>query len=208
MRTKVWFGAMVLMVIVLLLGAGNISLGWGNKTKQPSPEIISATQKALEQRVFDSEEAGDEDKGKIRYVVMYIFDPKSEQCEICSKDMQNMFTNLLFQSELLRQGQISLLMITEADKNSTIEFLTNILAPIFNEQKVEANQIDALLKSINLVAVAGDDLSDYKAAKLPIIAIIDTTLANEEDEGNLYLSSGAAGPWSKFDQLIQAKSTQ
>jgi hypothetical protein len=51
------------------------------------------------------------------------------------------------------------------------------------------------------------DFAEEDGMQLPIIGIVDTTKEDEDNGGNLYISAGAPGPWSKFDQLILAKSS-
>ena len=116
-----------------------------------------------------------------------------------------MFAALFFKSELVKQGKVSLGIITEADQKTTSEYLTNILARVFEAQKIEPAKIESYLQAVHLIVDYGEDLSDYKGAQLPIIGIIDTT--KDEDDEPIYVSIGSAGPWSKFDQLILAKSS-
>ena len=202
MKIRVLFGVIIFMAMALLLGLSSDSFGWGGKGKKPSAEIISATQKALSQRLFDSESDGP-DEEDANFAVMYAFDPTTEKCAICQQDLQIMFAALFFKSELVKQGKVSLSMITETDLQTTSEYLTNILAQVFEAQKVEPAKIGSYLQAIHLVVVYNEDFSDIKGAQLPVIGIIDTT--KDEGEDSLYMSSGSAGPWSKFDRLIFAK---
>ena len=205
MKIRLLMGAIILMVMALLLSLSSDSFGRGGKGKQPSAEIVSATKAALSQRLFASDSDGP-DEEDANFVVMYAFNPVIEKCAVCQQDMQAMFAILLFKSELVKQGKVSLSMITEADLKTTSEYLTNILAPVFEAQKIEPAKIDSYLQAIHLIVVYSEDFSDIKGAQLPVIGIIDTT--KDEDEDSIYMSSGSAGPWSKFDQLILSKSAQ
>src|SRR4030042_11943 len=98
MKIKFWLGLTVLLVVAILLGSSNDTMGLGNK--KPSPEIIAATQKALSPRLFSSEADEEEgpDEEETRFVVMYAFSPVAEKCSLCTKDIQDMFEALLFNS--------------------------------------------------------------------------------------------------------------
>ena len=212
MKVRVVLGGITLMVMALLLGLNSDSFGWGGKAKKESPptaEIVSAVQKALIPRLFSSESDAEDgpDSEETRFVIMYAFSPMAEKCPLCNKDLQEMFEVLLFNSEQVRQGKISVWMMTEVDSKTASEYLTNILASLFNAKKIEPAKVESYFKAIHFLAECESDFSEVEGAQLPVIGIVDTTKEDEENEGNIYISMGAPGPWSKFDQLILSKSS-
>jgi len=195
--------------MALLLGLNSDSFGWGGKAKQPSAEIINATQVALSPRLFTSDSDAEDglDEKDTRFVVVYAFSPVTEKCQLCTKDLRDMFEILLFSSEQVKQGKISVWLMTEVDTKTASEYLTNILAPIFSAKKIEPAQVESYFKAIHFLSECESDFSEIEGAQLPMIGIVDTTKEDEENEGNIYMSAGAPGPWSKFDQLILSKSS-
>jgi hypothetical protein len=205
MRKKVVMG---LFCFLLVLICGNLALGWGGKIQPPSAEIISAVQTALSPRLLasESDEDGPDEEDTI-FVLMYAFSPAIEKCELCERDLKDMFGIVLFNSELVKQGKVSVWLTTEVDSKTASIYLTNILAPLFSAKKIEPAQVESYIKAIHFMSECESDFAEEDGMQLPIIGIVDTTKEDEDNGGNLYISAGAPGPWSKFDQLILAKSS-
>ncbi len=195
---KIWIGiGSVIILLALVLVGSNNSLALGKKT--PSPEIVTATFEALNPLAFLSEAEDMPETEETKFVIMYMFSPSLEKCELCQTDMTAMFETLLFNSDQVKKKQITLLVGTEVDKQEAVDYLTTILAQIFSQRKIEPSQIASNLQSIHLLIECKSDFSETEGMQMPIIGIIDYP---KEDEGNIYISSGALGPWSKFDQII------
>jgi hypothetical protein len=200
MKIRILLGVVIFMAMALLLGLRGDSFGWGNKAKQPSPEITAEVKKALSERIFEGDNEPEEEE--TRYIIIYFFSSNPEKCEVCAEDIRNMFDTVFFKTEYSYSGPVSLYMTTEDDSSSTLEYLTQILASVFSENKADPEKISLYLGALHMLVECKADFADLKAARLPVIIIADTTKEDEENEGVIYLSSGSKGPWAKIDQII------
>src|SRR3989344_3055892 len=101
MKSRIGLNAVILVLVMLLAATEQSALSWGNKAKEPAPEILSAVQQALSQRVMDAEQADKRDADDRQYGIGYVFRPEGKKCDLCAKDIEDLFEGLLFHSELV-----------------------------------------------------------------------------------------------------------
>ncbi|MCX6746188.1 MAG: hypothetical protein NTX00_04210, partial [Candidatus Parcubacteria bacterium] len=170
MKTKTGIFIASLVTLMFLAAADKPVYSWGKskQAKQPSLEIIAATKEALSKRIFEGDNEPAEEE--TRFKIIYIFNSNAENCEVCTEDIRKMFETVFFETEYAYSGPVSLLMATEADSDTTLEYLAKILAPVFSKNYADPQKIELYLGALHFLINCRADFTDLglKTARLPV----------------------------------------
>jgi len=150
-------------------------------------------------KYFSSHSAGELKPMPIltKYYIFFLWTDNTAECELCRSEAKKMLA-ALETSEFVNKDKISLVMFTDGERESALDFLQQAVAGLLTEPT-------DVLEKVHFFLFFTQDFSNIKKEIPAGETAFPAVLIFQEIEGELdplLISAGENVPWSKIDSII------